>query len=502
MKESDINDKHVQGKMNGEKEDNLVRENTEDSTFVSGLAPSLIPMLPSPSPSPTDSNFVSHLGPAEKKETPLAEESRKSVTSSSLSQTPADDINSRLKAEGHSSSMSEFGTPGGHVADQIRLRIKKVIGTTAQSKSAFCTVGPLITYTAGAGSVLARLDTSNGSVVSQRFFCTSTKVVQMIQAAANSPTSLSWSTWRTMFDASSIPALYNGGVLPRDSYGYLIVGAENPNRPGTVLTPILPSGQNNDDTLSVLGGNSPAAGDYPHSPGSRSVPSAKDKMKTTSSVALSSDGKLLAVGEVGHQPRIFIYSTAPDSSSLPLAILNEHRFGIKSLAFSPCNKYLASLGTTNDGFLHIWSLALKEGSIRLHATNRCISVINDMKWMGPSSYVVTVGVRHVRLWSVDGQNSTAPINKKQQIDPKAGVLSGRNVVLGDFSQATFTTVVAISDNMAIVATDVGDVATLECNNDDKPVFKSRMGLGFEISAVDVDIFDHIVWVACANGTIR
>ena len=78
-----------------------------------------------------------------------------------------------------------------------------------------------------------------------------------------------------------------------------------------------------------------------------------------------------------------IFSTANDSSSdLPLSILSEHTFGVRSLAFSSNSHFLASLGDVNDGFLFVWSVSLKNGSTRLHSTNKCTSFVRDMCWMG------------------------------------------------------------------------------------------------------------------------
>lgn len=82
---------------------------------------------------------------------------------------------------------------------------------------------------------------------------------------------------------------------------------------------------------------------------------------------------------------MLIYSTSKDSSpDLPLSILSEHTFGIRSLAFSSNSQYLASLGDVNDGFLFVWTVSLKNGFAKLHSTNKCTSFVRDMCWMGQS----------------------------------------------------------------------------------------------------------------------
>lgn len=78
-----------------------------------------------------------------------------------------------------------------------------------------------------------------------------------------------------------------------------------------------------------------------------------------------------------------IFSTDKDAASdIPLSILHEHTFGVRSLAFSSNSLYLASLGDANDGFLFVWSVNLKNGSTKLHSTNKCTAHVRDMHWMG------------------------------------------------------------------------------------------------------------------------
>ena len=72
------------------------------------------------------------------------------------------------------------------------------------------------------------------------------------------------------------------------------------------------------------------------------------------------------------------------SSDVPLVILNEHTFGVRAVAFSPDQKYLASLGTPNDGFLYIWSINQRTGAAKLHSSNKCTSFVKQMIWLGSS----------------------------------------------------------------------------------------------------------------------
>ncbi|KAF3911363.1 hypothetical protein ABW20_dc0101010 [Dactylellina cionopaga] len=116
--------------------------------------------------------------------------------------------------------------------------------------------------------------------------------------------------------------------------------------------------------------------------------SVRDRIKAATTVSFSPDGRYVAVGETGHNPRVLIYniSAGGDTSGndlVPFAILAEHTYGVKSVAFSPCSQYLASIGTINDGCLYIWSMpTAKNGGVKLHSSNRCTNLVQDMAWIG------------------------------------------------------------------------------------------------------------------------
>lgn len=94
---------------------------------------------------------------------------------------------------------------------------------------------------------------------------------------------------------------------------------------------------------------------------------------------------------------MLIFSTAKDSPlDVPLTVLSEHSFGVRSLAFSANSQYLATLGDMNDGFLFVWAINLKSGAARLHSSNKCTSFVRDMCWMGQT--LITYG----RSWKRPG----------------------------------------------------------------------------------------------------
>jgi WD40 repeat protein len=159
------------------------------------------------------------------------------------------------------------------------------------------------------------------------------------------------------------------------------------------------------------------------------------------------------------------------------------------LAFSPDSRYLASLGFANDGFLYIWSINARTGAATLYASNKCVSNINHMVWMG--NKLVTVGTRHVKIWKVDEPTASMRISKARQSEFSflngsiSKTLPGRNCVLDNLREATFTSVVAVAPNKAIVASDKGEICLIDDTASDQR-FTKLFDAGFEVSSMAVD----------------
>ncbi|KAF7196480.1 WD repeat-containing protein 62 [Pseudocercospora fuligena] len=315
------------------------------------------------------------------------------------------------------------------------LHLKKVIGTTTASSNAFDSLPDRRKFVcvAGAAAVLATVDEELG--VKQEFF------------RANPST---------------------GGIVnvSRDNGGWPLTptpGEARHRQLGNVKDNASPSTLTNRD--------------WPDSPTGRTS-SAKDRVKAATSVALSPNGKWLAVGETGYKPRVLIFSARDGSSEAPLCTLSEHTFGVMAVRFSPDSKYLASLGTVNDGFLYVWSIEERTGLASLYASNKCTSLIYSMAWCGKS--IVTVGLRFVKVWrpeeeafEVRERDRNAVTTPRQKHDSKYGdfgnsilspkhrVLGGKNSLLGDLLEAVFISVLAISNSKALVCAESGEICLLD-----------------------------------------
>lgn len=212
---------------------------------------------------------------------------------------------------------------------------------------------------------------------------------------------------------------------------------------------------------------------------------------------------MLINAQTGYRPRVLIFSNAPDApSDTPLTALTEHSFGVNCVAFSPDSRYLASIGTAQDGFLYVWSINPRTGAATLHSSNKCVSNINRMTWMG--NKLITVGTRHVKVWSLEDRSSVQRVAKPRQSDMFVGStnkpLSGRNCLLGDLQDATFTSVCQVAPNKAIVASERGDLCLIDETDRDQN-FSRIAHAGFSVSAMAADGQGRL-HLAGAHGSLK
>lgn len=157
---------------------------------------------------------------------------------------------------------------------------------------------------------------------------------------------------------------------------------------------------------------------------------AQNRARTPTCIALLPNGRVLALGEAGFQPRVLLFSLAPDLAPRPFAVIIEHSFAVKHLCFSPNLRLLCSLGSATDGFLHVWRFSPLAVSVR--ASNKCSSVVNDLIWVelaSESGTIVTAGLRFLKVWLLEHAALASP--------SKLAVLKGRNIILGRYLDKNF-----------------------------------------------------------------
>ena len=250
--------------------------------------------------------------------------------------------------------------------------------------------------------------------------------------------------------------------------------------------------------------------------------SRQQRARKINCLSLSSDGKLLAVGEVawnwgpsiefaanwfqtGHDPRIMIFSiTTANPPFLPQCSLSEHSFSVSGLAFSPDGRWLCSVGDYKDGFVHLWDVE-NTANVKLYASNKCSTAIRGLTWLGGS--IVTIGTRHVKVWRPHHKFGVSPLKQNLKhtsieaniaASPGPKPLVGRNCILGPLADAIFTCICPVSDCKAVICTEGGGICFLEEDGQTSTV--SLIGsTSFGISCCAFDQERHLIWIGGIRG---
>ncbi|KAL6861033.1 WD40-repeat-containing domain protein [Trichoderma novae-zelandiae] len=337
---------------------------------------------------------------------------------------------------------------------ESRLSLKRVVGTTCRSPTAFDAVGASFAYTAGGAVVVVTVDADQ---YTQRFY-------------------------RARPNVASLYAL-----------------AASPNAPSAPTTTTTTTPKANDSRNRVAAGyrDSPGAPDW--ADGLSRTWTSRERIKAATCLGLSPDGKYLAVGETGYAPRVLIFSLQDTSSDIPLVSISEHAFGVNAVAWSPDSKYLASLGAANDGYLYVWKVDPRNGQTKLFQQNRCTSYVKDMVWLGNS--LITFGVRHIKMWKVDENAGISPTKPKSPLEhpplspTSQKTLPGRNILLGGLLEATFSCAAVDGSNL-VICTEAGDVCILD--GDDRQM-KVVCILNLDFSISTIQIRDNVAYVGGKDG---
>ncbi len=126
------------------------------------------------------------------------------------------------------------------------------------------------------------------------------------------------------------------------------------------------------------------------------------------------------------------------------------------------------------------------------------------------SSVVSIGTRHIKVWRVERAAPSSPSKTRLEMDinlsgppgsPIPKTFSGRNCILGELIDSTFTAVVAISDCRAIVCSAQGDLCLLD-DTDRTQRLEKVARVAFKINCVTFDCNNKLVWVAGEGGGMK
>lgn len=127
-----------------------------------------------------------------------------------------------------------------------------------------------------------------------------------------------------------------------------------------------------------------------------------DHNRSVSCLALSRTGKYLASGQITHMGFPAVVSIWDLESYEIVHKLVLHKGKVQDLAFSPNEKYLATLGGRDDNKLVIWDVETGEAICGAAAATE---TVNTVEFFNNNEYtVVTGGNYNLRVWDFDLQN--------------------------------------------------------------------------------------------------
>ncbi|XP_073667593.1 mitogen-activated protein kinase-binding protein 1-like [Paramisgurnus dabryanus] len=207
--------------------------------------------------------------------------------------------------------------------------------------------------------------------------------------------------------------------------------------------------------------------------------------KTITALSFSSDGKYLVTGECGYLPAVRVWDV---EGRTQVAELQEHKYGVSCVTFSPDSKYIVSVGSQHDMSVNVW--LWKRNS--LVATNKVSSKVTAVAFSDDSSYFVTAGNRHVRFWYLE----SSLLNKFSSTVP----LMGRSGLLGDL-QNNFFCDVACGHGQKSESTFCVTSSGLLCEFNSRRILEKWVDLK-TTSAASLSVTEDLIFCACANGTVR
>ncbi|CAF2516221.1 unnamed protein product [Rotaria sp. Silwood2] len=203
--------------------------------------------------------------------------------------------------------------------------------------------------------------------------------------------------------------------------------------------------------------------------------------KAITSLSLSPDGRYLATGECGHDPKVRVWDLTGDKTVC--IELGDHKFAIDSVCFSPNVDRLVSIGSLHDGNIYVWSWQEKKKL----ASNKCTCSIRRIAFAEDGSYFVTVGNRHVKFWYLI---STASL----EVVP----LRGRYAILAERKDNLFTDVVCGRGDCAGM-TYVITANGLICQFDEHRQLRGERDLQEKANCLAIG--DVYLVVGCAKGAV-
>ncbi|XP_042322609.1 mitogen-activated protein kinase-binding protein 1 isoform X1 [Sceloporus undulatus] len=171
-----------------------------------------------------------------------------------------------------------------------------------------------------------------------------------------------------------------------------------------------------------------------------------------------------------------------------VAELQEHKYGVACVAFSPSSKYIVSVGYQHDMIVNVWSW--KKNIVV--AANKVSSKVTAVSFSEDCSYFVTAGNRHIKFWYLD-DSKTSKVNATVP-------LLGRSGLLGELRNNFFTDV-ACGRGKKADSTFCITSSGLLCEFNEKRLLDKWVELRTTVANC-ISVNHDYIFCGCADGTVR
>uniref|UniRef100_A0A3P9I4P0 Uncharacterized protein n=1 Tax=Oryzias latipes TaxID=8090 RepID=A0A3P9I4P0_ORYLA len=187
----------------------------------------------------------------------------------------------------------------------------------------------------------------------------------------------------------------------------------------------------------------------------------------------------------GHMPAVRLWDVAERRN---VAELQEHKYGVSCVAFSPNSKYIVSVGNQHDMMVNVWAWKMDV----VVAANKVSSKVTAVSFSEDRSYFVTVGNRHVKFWYLDhcrASKVSAPVP-----------LLGRVGLLGELRNNFFCDV-ACGRGSKCDSTFCITSSGLLCELNQSRTLDKWVDLQTSM-ARSISLSEDVLFCGCADGAVR